>query len=296
MRFIAQKQWAEAEQKLAAAWALNPSYDVAANLGQVQYRLGKHREAAQRLAYAVKNWPLVGKKETRELAEKRLTELRAILASLTLQVSPAGALVSVDGVAVGRSPLDVEVFVDPGSHTVEAKLDGYDDAKTSVTAEKGSKPPVTLTLTRTAPPPQGGTTAPPAPPATPTPRSVVPGAVLGGVAGAALATGIGVLVVGAAKLSTSQSLSQQISQAHHSCVAGAPNLDAQCSTLASTSSTSDLLNRAGVGVLIGAGAAAVGSALYFLWPQPATPAVKGRLFVLPSVTATGGGVLLTGAL
>src|SRR5262245_46303705 len=54
LRLIGQEKWAEAEQKLLAAWALHATFDIAANLGQTQARLGKHRQAAQNLAFALR--------------------------------------------------------------------------------------------------------------------------------------------------------------------------------------------------------------------------------------------------
>src|SRR5688500_10324938 len=41
------KNWDEAHRLLAQAWELKQSYDIASNLGQVAYLLGKHAEAAQ---------------------------------------------------------------------------------------------------------------------------------------------------------------------------------------------------------------------------------------------------------
>ncbi len=46
---VKQQRWAEAEASYLAVWALRPTYDVAANLGHTQYRLGKLREAAEHL-------------------------------------------------------------------------------------------------------------------------------------------------------------------------------------------------------------------------------------------------------
>jgi hypothetical protein len=133
-------------------------------------------------------------------------------------------------------------------------------------------------------------------PVAPPHRSVVPGAVLGGVAGAALVTGIAVIAVGANKHASDVSLGQAITQAHRSCVVNAANFDPQCSTLESMSSAADTLDRAGVGLLVGAGAAAVGSVAYFLWPQSKPPApVSGGVRVVPMVSTTVGGVFISGA-
>src|SRR6187551_3088835 len=49
------KNWDEAYQLLAQAWELKQSYDIASNLGQVAYLLGKHAEAAQHVLFALRH-------------------------------------------------------------------------------------------------------------------------------------------------------------------------------------------------------------------------------------------------
>jgi hypothetical protein len=67
--------------------------------------------------------------------------------SLRVLTQPAGADVTVDGEAQGRSPATVE-DVAPGSHIVEATLEGYQAASTRVTIEPGRRETVQLTLER----------------------------------------------------------------------------------------------------------------------------------------------------
>jgi tetratricopeptide (TPR) repeat protein len=113
---VKQQKWTEAEAKFASAFSLNPSFDLAANLGHTQYRLGKYREAATHLSFALRSWPISDKnRERREMVVKRLAEVRAQVATVTIHVSVPGAVVLVDGKEIGRAPLDVEVFVDPGA-------------------------------------------------------------------------------------------------------------------------------------------------------------------------------------
>jgi hypothetical protein len=146
MSDVKQKKWAEAEAKLLGALALNPSYDVAVNLGQTQYRLGKYRDAAENIAFALRSWPIVAKKEQREAAVKRLEEVRKLVATVTIRVSVPGAMVLVDGKEIGRSPLTAEVFVDPGTRTIEAKLAGFLDAKQTITTVKGDAQELSIAL------------------------------------------------------------------------------------------------------------------------------------------------------
>jgi hypothetical protein len=125
-------------------------------------------------------------------------------------------------------------------------------------------------------------------------RSVVPGIVLGSAAGAALVTGIALLGAGAAKRSTARTTSRSIQDAHRSCVDGAVNFDARCADLDRVGRTSDTLNRAGVGVLIGAGALGAGAAIYMLRPAPSSSKSSGTGATL-MLSPTAAGVVVSGA-
>src|SRR5688572_17441641 len=54
--FVAQ-DYAGAYEAQLAAWQLKKSFDIAANLGQVELKLAKHRDAAEHLAYALDHFP-----------------------------------------------------------------------------------------------------------------------------------------------------------------------------------------------------------------------------------------------
>jgi hypothetical protein len=305
MRFVAQKQWADAEQRFLAAWALNPSYDVAANLGHTQNRLGKYKDAARHLAYAIKNWPLVGKREPRELAQRRLAELRASLTSLSIQVSVAGAAVSVDGTPVGTSPLDAEVFVDPGSHVIGAKLNGYEDAKVVVEGTKGAARTATLALSPVTPPhpvPSVEMTA--AAERTSTPSTTVAPSldaggpnkallVAGGVTtGLALVVGTSLLVVSKNKASDASTQFGTVVMQHGA--SACAQLSAPgCQDLHDELESKSALGSAGAWALIGGGVVGVATLVYGL-AAPRGPARTG-LVVTPLVSAREGGLAVRGS-
>jgi hypothetical protein len=276
-------RFADAERLLLEAWSLKQTHDVAANLGLVQLKLGKLPEAAQHLAWALQHFPPSESAKARKALGQELATVRAKIGALRIQPSVEGADVTVNGQLVDATALADEVFVQPGTVTVTASRPGYLTASQTLTVTADAETQrVSLVLV-----PRGDQS---------NKRSVVPGAVLGGVAGAALVTGIGLTVGGAIKHASSTSLGQAITQAHHSCVTNALNFDPQCDALASTTSTADTLNHVGIGVLVGAGAAAVGSVAYFLWPESkpsARPA--GGIHVAPTVSTSGGGILFSGA-
>lgn len=279
----AQAAFAKGDKKGAydaykAAWALQKSYDIAANLGVVELKLGKHRDAAEHLAYSLDNFPPTGEEAHQKATERKLAEAVKEIGRLHVQVSVPGASVTVNGAPAGAAPIAATIYVDPGPTVVEAKLAGYIDARKQLALNKGGEETVSLTLV-------------PLPPAR---RSIVPGAVMGSLAGAALVTGVVLEVVAANKRSSVETTSAAILDARRSCITSAVNYDARCADLTDSAHSSDRLHDAGIGVLVGAGALAAGTVAYFLWPTPAQGRAGG-LLPAPIITATGAGLSLSGS-
>ena len=271
-----QKKFPEAETAYLAAWKVKKGYDLAANLGDIELLNGKPRRAAEHLAYALREFPAGGKPALRQQLTKRLAEARRLVGVVHVQVSKAGAEVFVDGLSVGHAPIAEEVFVEPAGCMIEAKLEGYIDAREEVRPGKGNPVDVKLTL---APKPEK--------------RSVVPAAVLGGAAVVGLASGIGLLAASGGKRSSAEDLFNTIVGDKKSCVAGAANFDPRCTQLSETSSSSDTLHNIGVGLLIGGGAAALATGAYLLWPA-SKMTTGSTMRVIPVVADTGGAILATG--
>jgi hypothetical protein len=106
------------------------------NIAGVLSRLGRYREAiAEYDRYLAEGGDVP--RDRRMAVAEELARLRGLLGLLELVVEPAGAAVSVDGAAAGTAPLDAPVAVDPGSHIVEARLAGYEDARTTLEVAAG---------------------------------------------------------------------------------------------------------------------------------------------------------------
>ena len=76
VKLAEKKEYKAAEGKFLGAWAIQRSYDVAANLGEVDMQLGQPAEAAGYFTYALANFPLGGKPATREWITGRLKEAK----------------------------------------------------------------------------------------------------------------------------------------------------------------------------------------------------------------------------
>jgi hypothetical protein len=136
----------EAYEAYRDAWKLKQSYDIAANLANTELQLGMEIEAAEHLAFCIRNFPATGDKAQIDRVRAQFEAVRKELGALVVRANIEGAELFVDGVSVGRAPLGREVFVKPGAHVVEAKLPGYAPTKQEVVATLGPAQEVALVL------------------------------------------------------------------------------------------------------------------------------------------------------
>jgi hypothetical protein len=271
----------EAEEKLTQAWTIKKTHDIAGNLGVVEFNLGKFPQAAQYLTWALQHFPPTESSKARRGYEQLLEKARAQSASMRIRVNVDGAEITVNGRAVGTTPMADEVFVAPGTANVVARRDGYATAQQGVAVAQGEAREVSLVLEPITSKPER--------------RSVVPGVVLGSVAGVALVTGIGLFAGGRSKASSARDLHDAILKGGVGCVSGAAHQDPKCEELYSTTSTGNTLQKAGVGLMIGAGAAAIGTLIYFVLPSPRSGApTSGALRVTPTLLPNNAGLVFSG--
>jgi len=289
-QLYADQKWAEAEAGFLAAWALNPTYDVAANLGHTQFKLQKYRDAAEHLAFALRNWPLIGKPEPRKLAQNRLDEVRQLLATVTVRVNEPSAKVFVDGQLVGQSPIAFEVFVDPGSHVFEAKLVGHGDAREVVQAVKGSAPVVSLELSAPSTVPGGGT--PPVVARGPSKAVLIAG---GAVAGAGVVLGAVLAGVSNSKASSlrSQQTSFMTAGTPAMCGVGSQATPA-CAELTDTLNAKRTTANASFWSFVGGGAVGAATLIYWVATPKSTSQATPDVRVVPSAGPQGGGLEIRG--
>jgi PEGA domain len=310
-RLYADKKWGEAEAAFAAAWALNPSFDVASNLGAAQFQLGKYRDAAEHLAFALRQWPLIGGPTRRQIALDRLRECRKHVGALGIRASTAHVEVQVDGHAVGATPLDLEVFVEPGRHVVEGRLEGYEAARQEVDATVGAGMTVTLSMVATpavqAPvKEEAGAVVKkeevPVPPPTMTQSSEPPTPSPGGpskpmiITGAALA-GAGV-ILGAVFVALSNASASDVATKRNAIVAmgasaacGATPSSA-CQAIQSAMHERVTFGDVAGGSFIAGGAVGAGTLIYAL-AAPRAAKTSG-MRVAPLVALGGGGIVIQG--
>lgn len=285
------QQLSLAEALYRKSWDLQKTFGVASNFGAVELELGKGREAAELLRYAVSHFPAKGKPETRAALEARLEKAKQLVGTARIRTTSAGAEVFVDGKSLGMAPLTEDVYLDPGSHTFEAKQKDHLDAKQTILAIAGKAQDVTLSL------PAAPKKAPPPPVATtkePSPKWPIPGIVMAvtGVVG----LGVGGTFIGAAEINRGDAvrLRDKLVAANVNCPAGS----ADCTQLHAITQRADMFGNTGIGLLIGGGALAAAGVAYVLWPASKTPAPGKEATTLHATFAAspaGGGVTVIGS-
>jgi hypothetical protein len=292
-------KYGDALRIYSEAWQLKQSPDIAANLAQTESELGKHRDAAEHFAFALAHLlPSTTDEQKKALAEGLQIEKKEV-GTLRVTLEPSDATLNVDGAPV-TLPLTGEIFVEPGEHRCAASREGYESNEQVARVSKGGSQVLWLKLK-----PLPGTDAPATTPSSASPvpaepapspgvdrgngeRSLVPVFVGGGIAVAGVAVGVAFLL----SANSSQSDANRIAgglMGTYPCGAGTPYA-AECSALHDKNSAIDRARTVeGVGFAV-AGAAAVGTAVFLLWPHSAATTARAwspTLAVAPGATSVG---------
>jgi len=153
----------EAIARYEEAYRLAPRAMILFHMGAIYEEWGKYDDAiAMYKRYLDEAGP---QDEERQLAEERVTGIREELSrtGLYIDASAAGAEVLVDGVSVGRTPIEKPISVTPGNHKVLVRKEGLEEYNTLVVVPIGKvtgvKPVLIAAVVPPPPPPP-----PPSPP------------------------------------------------------------------------------------------------------------------------------------
>jgi hypothetical protein len=288
--------WSRAYASFLAAWKLKQHYQIAANLGRAELKLRKYRDAAEHLTYFLREASEVVPDE-RKAAQAMLDEARANVGALTISVDRPGAEVLVDGVAIGEAPLGREVFVDPGTRLVEARLKGFDGDRRPLNVAAGSAPRLLLT---TAPSPAGQAdrparrpgapartnSSPQGPGGAPAPESAGGAGtalIVAGLATTTVAAGVGVasVVIAASKGDAARAIAYE-------CAPGPPDCSSRQQEYDGLLDDEAMFKNLAFWTFIGAGAAGAGTLVYAL-TRPSSES-KTSLTATVRLGAGGGGL------
>lgn len=151
-----EKRWAEARAAYDRAWQLQKSFQIAANLALVELRLGRARDAAEHLTFALAHLPSGDPKiaEARRHLEAMLKQATSQIGTLRLDVEHEKAIVYVDDQAVGEAPLEQPLYLEAGSHVVHVEASGAPRITRELVIEPGVVYRLTLPAAKAAAPPR----------------------------------------------------------------------------------------------------------------------------------------------
>ena len=265
------------------AWHLKQSPDIAANLAQTEAELGKHRDAAEHFAFALAHLLPSSTDEQKNALAAGLEVEKKEIGTLHVTLEPADAAFSVDDAPV-TLPTNGDVYVEPGDHRTSVTHEGYQVNQQALHVSKGGERVLWIKLEPAA----GGAVAATSPaesgtnPGSELPRSstnrpsmvdsegsggrsLVPAFVGGGIAIAGTAAGIGFLLSGSSHGNKADDLTSKIS-GRNGCGTGTPYA-ADCNSLHSENQSAASARRLETVSFAVAGAAAVATVLYLLWPH-----------------------------
>ncbi|MEO7034840.1 MAG: hypothetical protein ABI548_13105 [Polyangiaceae bacterium] len=284
------------------AWHLKQSPDIAANLAQTEAELGKHRAAAEHFAFALAHLlPSSTDEQKKELAEGLEIEKKQI-GTLRVTLEPAESQLSIDGAPV-TLPADGDVYVEGGDHRTSVTHEGYEPNTLAVHVSKGASQVLWIKLLEVgaAPPSAAPPAPPPAPAGSSAPpqlsndslsRSMLPAIVGGGLVVAGAAVGVVFLLAGNSSQNDADALGASTLKTPNAC---GPNtrFSTDCGQLHDDNRATDRDRTLEVTGFVVAGAAAIGSAVYLLWPH-STASTARLLTPTFAVTPGTGSLGLTG--
>jgi hypothetical protein len=259
----------DARRILLEAWSVRQTYDVAAALGQAELELKLYRDAAEHLDFAVRNFAPLESEVALDGVKNDLRAAKSQVAEVRIAVNEPGAIISVNGKAVGQSPLTASIFLDPGNHAFGAKLADRTQDKRMALARGGS-----YDLQLVIPP----ASALPADTATPADKSYTPPIIAAVAGGVAIGAGIALLVIAGSKDQEREDLLDSL-PGTNPCGAGSPS----ASDCAQVSDLADSARNLRTGAIISFGAAVgAGVATYLLWPKEGHPKSAKLFRAVPS--------------
>lgn len=300
-----QKDYEGARKLLLEIWGQRKTADVATLLGQIEVKLGHHADAAKYLAFASANFPPTEPVKHGEVIRGWLVDEKKRVITCEVTSNPDGAAVSVDGVEIGTTPLATPVFMDPGLHIVVLKKDGYKLADRSINASAGASEvwnaklvPLEAATPATESKPEGKdkvAVVPISPPPDTTPASSKPNPwiLVGGgvVALGALATGLVFDLKAHSKYDKARDLRAQLDSG--SCSTSSGNVDTSCSSLLDHAKQGDRYRNIETVSFVVAGAVALGTVTYWLWPRAKPTERAGRITLGGTVSKQQSALSLT---
>lgn len=138
-------QFEKARELYATAYKQKPDHATLLLLAQAEAKANKNVDAAGHLELYLREAKSASA-EDRAAADKLFWDVTAKLATWRVNVSVEGAEVYLDGKLVGKSPLAAPLFVEPNTHEVEARKEGFLPEKDMLVAAPNTESETTLAM------------------------------------------------------------------------------------------------------------------------------------------------------
>ncbi len=271
------------------AFKLRKSYDVARNLGLVELKLGRIKDAIGHLQYSLALYPS-NRADTKKQVIEWLEQATTQVGKLRLHVSPESADCRLNGAPVTREEREDDLLADPGEVKIECRAPGRRTEKRTVTVQKGGRAEETIQLAPDAGGPGVGASTPAAGSRT----------VLLWSGSAAAVTGLGVgAAMGVVSLVKAGEADGVLAKLKSDTGRGSPCLAPKadgCDDLYALRREQDAFGNAAFWMLVAGGVASAGTTAYGFVTQPKNAAPPALKVALTPVVAPGlTGVVLLGS-
>ena len=133
-----------------ASVALFQSQGAMFNLAMCYKALHRYPKALETFRGLLKRFGETMTDETRKEVRKNIRAMSKMIAKLEVSTNLPNAIVLINGVKVGTTPLDSPLTVSAGEQRIRVSLDGYEDGEQTVSIAGGAKEVVNFTLTPVA--------------------------------------------------------------------------------------------------------------------------------------------------
>ena len=131
--------FAAALEQFKSAYEKSPHFAVLYNIGQAQMALGRPIEAIEALTRYLRDGADQVPLSRREQVQAQVALLESRLAELSVTTDRPGALVTVDGREVGKTPLYQPIRLAAGTHTVSITMDGITPIIRAIDLREGER-------------------------------------------------------------------------------------------------------------------------------------------------------------
>jgi hypothetical protein len=261
-----------------------------------------YANAATHLDFCLRNIPPAESEATLKQFREAFTATKAHVVQVSIKTNRNGAEVRIDGQVVGQTPLSDPVYVEPGPHQVEARLND-EIGRTSFEVPAGHTHEALITLqpaqqTETSDSTSAASTSRLSQttiPSTPTSHTSRPNVIPVIIGGAVFAVGVGAAIGFGLAAHSNKKDAQRLATMHgeYGCGAGS-SPPGECSAQLDALRKQDRYYHWSTAGIIVAGAAAIAVPVYWFWPRGNTSASASNVHVVTGTDSRSSWISLAG--